>query len=100
MMFGTSRPTIASALSASKPKICGIQNVSKPSSAAAPAASTIASTGPPATSPPKSPMCTPYLRLDASCDSVDPGRRDEHGGAALVGHDPVVLVPVVVRAAG
>jgi hypothetical protein len=32
--------------------------------------------------------------------AVDPIRPDEHGGPAFFGHDPVVLVPVVMLAAG
>src|SRR5947208_13156668 len=55
-MSGTSRPTTASAVNASIPTMCGIQNDAKPSSRAPFALSTIASTGPSAVSPPKSPM--------------------------------------------
>src|SRR5947208_12834995 len=56
-MRGTSRPTTASDVSASGPKICGIQYDAKPSSAARRVDATTSSIPPcPATSPPKIPM--------------------------------------------
>ena len=45
-MRGTSRPTMASAVRASWPKICGAQNVSKPSASAWRASATMSSTLP------------------------------------------------------
>ncbi len=41
-----------------------------------------------------------YSAVRRPSGAVDPIRPDEHGGPALFGHDPVVLVPVVVLAAG
>src|SRR5918996_6640545 len=56
-MPGTSRPTTASDVSASRPKICGIQYDANPASAACRADATTSSIPPtPATSPPKIPM--------------------------------------------
>src|SRR3954453_14800310 len=45
-MRGTSRPTMASAVRASWPKICGAQNVSNPSPSACRASATMSSTLP------------------------------------------------------
>src|SRR6266513_1171139 len=71
-MRGTSRPTTASDVSASGPKICGIQYDEKPSSAARRADATTSSIPPcPATSPPKIPM---RMRRRLSRSRVRQGR--------------------------
>jgi hypothetical protein len=40
------------------------------------------------------------VKVDRPSVAIDPIRPDEHGGPAFFGHYPVVLVPVVMLAAG